>query len=174
MKGWVRNPTLGKHIQRSQQEAQRLSLQKAAVKQSRPPIAMSLLISVISLRERIWLVHFWSSIIMAGPIICGHRMMGWWSKLGHWGLRGHLLWTKQHHPPQSQMVDQRVNQGNPQGWSKAVLHSGLGGGQLELPLLDPGPKKFGIHNLRRQQGANRSTQHTWNISSEAQGTWSRS
>lgn len=27
----------------------------------------------------------------------------------------------------------------------------LRGGQLELPLLDPGPEKFGLHNLRRQQ-----------------------
>ena len=52
------------------------------------PITISLLISVIFLRERIWLVHFQSSIIVTGPIIFGHRKMGWWLKLGHWGLQG--------------------------------------------------------------------------------------
>ena len=78
---------LSTHIQRSQQETWGLSLQKAAIKHT---ITISLLISVIleRERERIWLVHFQSSIIVIGPIISGHRKMGWWLKLGHWGLQG--------------------------------------------------------------------------------------
>ena len=82
------------------------------------------------------------------------------SNLGPETCKVYLLQAKQHCPLKSKMVDQRVNQDNLQEWSKAILRSGLGGGQLELPLLDPGPKKFGLHNLRRQQGANKSIQHT--------------
>lgn len=45
-------------------------------------------------------VHFWSSILVAGPISSG--------------LGRYLLWAKWYRSPlQSKMVDQRVNQDNP-------------------------------------------------------------
>lgn len=69
------------------------------VNESQHLIAISLLISVIFLRDRVWLVHFCSSTFVAGPISYCHRMVRAMSQT--WALR---VGEQANHPCQSKMV----------------------------------------------------------------------